>query len=106
MSKAFAKSRSAAGLLATGPLSVDDAAHYQAALEAIEPNHRATVVARWNAETIGATESAYVLGTPDTPAVTRAFDAVTPQTIAKFLFASGSTGAPKAVINTHGMLTA
>ena len=31
---------------------------------------------------------------------------VTPDTIAKFLFTSGSTGLPKAVITTHGMLCA
>ena len=106
MSKDFARLRSAIELLDPGAIYVDDAATFKAALEAIEPNHRATVVARWNAEAVGATESAYVLGTPDIPAVTQAFDAVTPQTIAKFLFTSGSTGAPKAVINTHGMLTA
>ena len=35
----------------------------------------------------------------------KAFAAVTPDTIAKFLFTSGSTGTPKAVINTQRMLT-
>ena len=34
-----------------------------------------------------------------------AFAAITPDTIAKFLFTSGSTGTPKAVINTQRMLT-
>ena len=33
-------------------------------------------------------------------------DAVGPETIAKFLFTSGSTGSPKGVINTHRMLCA
>ena len=43
--------------------------------------------------------------TPETPEVAKAFAAVTPDTIAKFLFTSGSTGTPKAVINTQRMLT-
>ncbi|MFZ5691615.1 MAG: feruloyl-CoA synthase [Pseudomonadota bacterium] len=40
------------------------------------------------------------------PAVERAVAAIGPETIAKFLFTSGSTSLPKGVINTHGMLTA
>ncbi|GJD49331.1 Carboxylic acid reductase [Methylobacterium crusticola] len=40
------------------------------------------------------------------PAVARAHAAVGPDTVAKLLFTSGSTGVPKAVINTHRMLAA
>ena len=40
---------------------------------------------------------------PETPAVEEAHARVGPDTIAKFLFTSGSTGQPKAVINTQGM---
>jgi feruloyl-CoA synthase len=44
--------------------------------------------------------------TAETPAVMQAFAAVTPDTHAKYLLTSGSTGHPKVVINTHRMLCA
>ncbi len=44
------------------------------------------------------------LATPAEGAVNRAFDAVGPETVAKILFTSGSTGVCKGVINTHRML--
>ena len=44
--------------------------------------------------------------TPATSAVEQAHSQVGPDTIAKFLFTSGSTGQPKAVINTQRMLCA
>lgn len=45
-----------------------------------------------------------ILKTEPTDAVEKAFDAVGPDTVAKFLFTSGTTGSPKAVIQTQRML--
>lgn len=47
-----------------------------------------------------------LLATPVTDAVARAHAAVTPDTVGKLLFTSGSTGSPKGVINTHRMMCA
>ncbi|MEK8052940.1 AMP-binding protein [Ideonella sp. DXS22W] len=44
--------------------------------------------------------------TPVTPAVAESIAAITPDTTAKLLFTSGSTGMPKAVINTQRMMCA
>ena len=49
------------------------------------------------------TPFAELLMTPATSAADAAMEATGPDTITKFLFTSGSTKLPKAVINTHGM---
>jgi feruloyl-CoA synthase len=47
-----------------------------------------------------------LVATRATDAVARSIDRIEPRTIAKFLFTSGSTGMPKAVINTQEMMCA
>jgi feruloyl-CoA synthase len=54
----------------------------------------------------GALAFAQLLATAETPAAKRAFEAITPDSHAKYLLTSGSTGHPKVVINTHRMLCA
>ncbi len=49
------------------------------------------------------TRFAHLCATPETPAVDAAMAATGPDTIVKFLFTSGSTKMPKAVINTQRM---
>ena len=69
-----------------------------------QPLHSATIVSG-DAADADAISFRSIAATPETPDVAKAFAAVTPDTIAKFLFTSGSTGTPKAVINTQRMLT-
>ena len=52
----------------------------------------------------GAISFADVAGTEPTQAVAAALETVGPSTVAKYLFTSGSTGLPKAVPQTHGMM--
>ena len=54
----------------------------------------------------GAVSFAKLAATAETPAVMQAFASITPDTHAKYLLTSGSTGQPKVVINTHRMLCA
>ena len=54
----------------------------------------------------GAQSFEQLLSGVETGAVREAFDAITPDTHAKYLLTSGSTGHPKVVINTHRMLCA
>src|SRR6185436_11252398 len=61
------------------------------------------VLAKGTVEGRAATPFADLLATPATDAVEAAMHATGPDTITKFLFTSGSTKLPKAVINTHRM---
>jgi feruloyl-CoA synthase len=54
----------------------------------------------------GALPFKQLLATRETPAVMQAFATITPDTHAKYLLTSGSTGHPKVVINTHRMVCA
>ena len=104
MSRDFDKLRSMITLLQPGAIYVSGTRPFAAALAAIEPLHSAKIVSG-DAGDAGAISFRAIAATPETSDVAKAFAAVTPDTIAKFLFTSGSTGTPKAVINTQRMLT-
>jgi feruloyl-CoA synthase len=104
MSKDFDKLKSMITLLAPGAIYVSGTKPFAAALAAIKPLHSAKLVSG-NGGDADAIAFASIAATPETSDVATAFAAVTPDTIAKFLFTSGSTGTPKAVINTQRMLT-
>jgi feruloyl-CoA synthase len=104
MSKDFDKLKSMITLLDPGAIYVSSLKAFAPALAAIKPLHAAAIVSR-DTDSNNAIPFREIGATPETDAVAKWFAAITPDTIAKFLFTSGSTGTPKAVINTQRMLT-
>lgn len=68
--------------------------------------HAVTVFSRGAERFPGALSFDNLARTEEGPAVMEAFKTITPDTHAKYLLTSGSTGHPKVVINTHRMLCA
>jgi feruloyl-CoA synthase len=105
VSRDFEKLKAMIQLLDPGAIYVGDAAAFAPALAAIRSLHRAKLVASDTRDMRGLLSFAVISSTRATDAVEQAFAQIGPDTIAKFLFTSGSTGVPKAVINTQRMLT-
>ena len=104
MSKDFEKLQSLIGLLDPGVIFVSDTRVYGAALKSIDGRHSAVLIDGCLENSL--CDHAFAsLSSDNDDEVERAFRAVGPDTVAKLLFTSGSTGAPKAVINTQRMMT-
>jgi feruloyl-CoA synthase len=89
-----------------GLVLVQDGPTFDKALAALDLKGAVVVhVARPSAK-VASRAFADLAATPVTPAVAKAEAALTSDTIGKLLFTSGSTGMPKAVINTQRMMCA
>jgi feruloyl-CoA synthase len=109
ISQDYAKLAHAFDVLTPGLVFVSDAAQYSRAILAKVPADLEVVATRGELGGDGSrlvTRFSALLATPATEAVDRAHAGVNADTIAKFLFTSGSTHLPKAVINTQRMLCA
>jgi feruloyl-CoA synthase len=93
-------------LLTPGLVFTDDAVKFADALSANVPDETEIAASRGDIPGRKVTMLDELLATPERPGLDAAHDAIGPDTIAKFLLTSGSTGNPKAVINTQRMICA
>ncbi len=109
MSQDFGKLRHVINTLTPGLVYASDLSKYGKAIEAAVPHDTliATNSIALRADSMPATIAfEHILSTPVTPAVHAAMQTTHGDTIVKFLFTSGSTKLPKAVINTQRMICA
>ena len=106
LSQDFAKLRHVCDLLQPGLVFVSDAAAYQRAIDAVLPSDTPLLSVRGQLPGRAHISFASLLEQPGGAEAEAAFAATGPDSIAKFLFTSGSTKLPKAVITTQRMLCA
>jgi feruloyl-CoA synthase len=106
VSKDYGKLAFLMNLLTPGLVFADDATKFADALGANVPDQAEIVASQGTVPGRDVTMLADLLATPKHPTLDAAHEAIGPDTIAKFLLTSGSTGNPKAVINTQRMICA
>ncbi|MBX3659000.1 MAG: feruloyl-CoA synthase [Ramlibacter sp.] len=103
VSQDFDKLRHVLKTTTPGLVFAADGARYGRAIAATVAADIPVVLTHGRLEGRASTAFSDLAATPATDAVDRAMAATGPDTIVKFLFTSGSTKLPKAVINTQGM---
>ena len=93
-------------LLTPGLVFAADGRPFAPAITAVAPANVPVVTVRNPVPGRNSVTYESLVATVPTGAADAAHERVGPDTIAKFLFTSGSTGSPKAVINTQRMMTA
>jgi feruloyl-CoA synthase len=106
MSQDHAKLKYLFGLIKPKVVMVQDGPTFAKALNALDLKGVTIVHVARPCESIESVSFADLAATPVTTGVDASIAKITPDTVGKLLFTSGSTGMPKAVINTQGMMCA
>ena len=104
VSKDFGKLRHTLKILTPGLVFASDGTRYAPAIEAVVDEHVEVVTTTAPPDRRNAGVFADLLEMNPTQGVEAAHAAIDPGGVAKFLFTSGSTAMPKAVVNTHRMI--
>ena len=105
VSSDFGKLRHILGKITPGLIFASDPT-YSRAIDAVVSPNMEVVLSKGQLTTRSSTPFSALSSTTPGAALDAAHDKVGPDTIGKFLFTSGSTKAPKGVINTHRMMCA
>lgn len=106
MSQDHAKLKYLFNLIKPAVVMVQDGPTFEKALKALDLTGVTIVHVARPCEGIKSVSYADLAATPVTRAVEESIAKITPDTVGKLLFTSGSTGMPKAVINTQEMMCA
>jgi feruloyl-CoA synthase len=106
MSQDYAKLKYLFGLIKPAVVMVQDCPAFEKALKALDLTGVTVIHVARQTEGIKSIAYADLAATPVTDDVEGSIAKITPDTTGKLLFTSGSTGMPKAVINTQAMMCA
>jgi feruloyl-CoA synthase len=106
MSQDHAKLKYLFGLIKPAAVMVQDGPTFEKALKALNLDGVTVIHVARPCEGIKSIAFADLAATPVTSEVEQSIAKITPDTVGKLLFTSGSTGMPKAVINTQEMMCA
>jgi feruloyl-CoA synthase len=103
-SEDLGKLRDIAGQLTPGMIFADDAERFAPAIQGVFGADIPVIAVNGDLSDRTVLRFSEVIDTAPGPEVDEAHRAVTPDTVAKFLFTSGTTGSPKAVIQTQRLI--